>query len=46
MMRHLMKDVRFLKYRKVFARFGFGERTEASDLVPNLPARKLLWRGW
>ena len=28
-MRHLMKDLRFTQYRKVFAQFGFGERVEA-----------------
>ncbi len=36
-MRHLMKDVRFLKYRKVFAMFGFGERTEALILAQIYP---------
>ncbi|WP_009632457.1 IS110 family transposase [Synechocystis sp. PCC 7509] len=37
MMRSLMKDVRFLKYRKVFARFGFGERVEALILSQIYP---------
>lgn len=36
-MRHLMKDVRFLKYRLVFAKFGFGERTEALILSQIYP---------
>ncbi len=36
-MRSLMKDVRFLKYRLVFARFGFGERTEALILSQIYP---------
>ncbi len=36
-MRHLMKDLRFLKYRKVFALFGFGERTEALILSQIYP---------
>lgn len=36
-MRTLMKDVRFLKYRKVFAQFGFGERTEALILSQIYP---------
>lgn len=36
-MRNLMKDLRFLKYRKVFARFGFGERIEALILSQIYP---------
>ncbi|WP_199192269.1 hypothetical protein [Chlorogloea sp. CCALA 695] len=37
LMRNLMKDLRFLKYRKVFAQFGFGERTEALILSQIYP---------
>ncbi len=32
-----MKDARLLKYRKVFAQFGFGERTEALILSQTYP---------
>ena len=41
-MRNLMKDLRFLKYRKVFARFGFGERTEALILSQIYPLENYL----
>jgi len=36
-MRSLMKDCRFLSYRKVFARFGFGQRVEALILSQIYP---------
>lgn len=41
-MRHLMKDIRFHKYRKVFALFGFGERVEALILSQIYPLENYL----
>jgi len=41
-MRALMKDLRFLKYRKVFAQFGFGERVEALILSQIYPLSNYL----
>lgn len=41
-MRQLMKDPRFLPYRKVFARFGFGERVEALLLSQIYPITNYL----
>lgn len=41
-MRALMKDIRFHKYRKVFAQFGFGERVEALLLSQIYPLENYL----
>lgn len=41
-MRSLMKDPRFQAYRKVFARFGFGERVEALILSQIYPLENYL----
>lgn len=41
-MRSLMKDERFLQYRKVFAGFGFGERVEALTLSQIYPLENYL----
>jgi len=41
-MRTLMKDSRFLPYRKVFAQFGFGERVEALILSQIYPLENYL----
>lgn len=41
-MRSLMKDLRFLSYRKVFAQFGFGERVEALLLSQIYPLENYL----
>lgn len=41
-MRTLMKDVRFLPYRKVFAQFGFGQRIEALLLSQIYPLSNYL----
>jgi transposase len=41
-MRSLMKDPRFLPYRKVFSRFGFGERVEALLLSQIYPLENYL----
>jgi transposase len=41
-MRGLMKDPRFLEYRKVFARFGFGERVESLILSQVYPLENYL----
>lgn len=41
-MRALMKDARFLPYRSVFARFGFGERVEALILSQIYPLSNYL----
>lgn len=41
-MRCLMKDSRFLSYRKVFAQFGFGERVEALILSQIYPLSNYL----
>lgn len=41
-MRSLMKDPRFNPYRKVFARFGFGERVEALVLSQIYPLENYL----
>ncbi|MGL4618348.1 MAG: IS110 family transposase [Chroococcidiopsis sp.] len=41
-MRALMKDIRFHKYRKVFAQFGFGERVEALILSQIYPLENYL----
>lgn len=44
-MRNLMKDSRFLSYRKVFAAFGFGERVEALILSQIYPLENYLVDG-
>lgn len=44
-MRFLMKDSRFLPYRKVFASFGFGERVEALILSQIYPLENYLVDG-
>lgn len=44
-MRHLMKDLRFTQYRKVFASFGFGERVEALILSQIYPLENYLVDG-
>lgn len=44
-LRALLKDVRFLQYRKVFARFGLGERTEALILSQIYPIQNYLSDG-
>ena len=44
-MRDLMKDSRFLPYRKVFASFGFGERVEALILSQIYPLENYLVDG-
>jgi hypothetical protein len=44
-MRNLMKDSRFLPYRKVFAAFGFGERVEALILSQIYPLENYLVDG-
>lgn len=44
-MRELMKDPRFLKYRKVMKRFGFGERVEALLLSQIYPLENYLVDG-
>lgn len=44
-MRYLMKDPRFLPYRKVFATFGFGERVEALILSQIYPLENYLVDG-
>lgn len=44
-MRELMKDPRFLKYRKVMKRFGFGERVEALVLSQIYPLENYLVDG-
>jgi hypothetical protein len=44
-MRSLMKDLRFLSYRKVFAQFGFGERVEALLLSQIYPLENYLLDG-
>lgn len=44
-MRNLMKDSRFLPYRKVFATFGFGERVEALILSQIYPLENYLVDG-
>jgi hypothetical protein len=44
-MRHLMKDLRFTRYRKVFAQFGFGERVEALLLSQIYPIENYLVDG-
>ena len=44
-MRHLMKDLRFTEYRKVMARFGFGERVEALILSQIYPLENYLIDG-
>lgn len=44
-MRFLLKDSRFLKYRKVFALFGFGERVEALLLSQIYPLENYLLDG-
>lgn len=44
-MRHLMKDIRFTQYRKVFAAFGFGERVEALLLSQIYPLENYLVEG-
>lgn len=41
-MRGLMKDPRFNPYRKIFARFGFGERVEALILSQIFPIENYL----
>jgi transposase len=41
-MRQLMKDPRFMAYRKVFASFGFGERVEALVLSQIYPIENYL----
>ncbi len=41
-MRELIKDPRFLAYRTVFARFGFGERVEALILSQIYPLQNYL----
>lgn len=44
-MRHLLKDLRFAPYRKVFAHFGFGERVEALILSQIYPLENYLIEG-
>lgn len=44
-LRRLMKDVRFLPYRKVFALFGFGERVQALILSQIYPLENYLLDG-
>lgn len=41
-LRDLLKDIRFTRYRQVFARFGFGERTEALVLSQIYPLSNYL----
>lgn len=41
----MLKDLRFVQYRKVFARFGLGERTEALILSQIYPIENYLVDG-